>query len=98
MVEAEEVKQRGVIIIRADGIYGRLVAELVGLAVDHTALDAAACEPTAEALAVVIAPGLLGRAVVFGHGQSPDLAAPMHNRGIKQAARLEVFDERGGRL
>src|SRR5213595_1348134 len=98
VVEAEEVKQRRVVIVWADRIHDRLVPEFVGLAVDHAALDAAAREPTAEPLAVVIAPGLLGRAVIFGHGQPADLAAPMDDRGVEQAARLEVLDERGGRL
>src|SRR5204863_10023512 len=75
-----------------------LVAELVSRAIGHAALDPAAREPTAEPLAIVIAPGLLGRAVVLGHGQPADLAAPVHNRGVEQAARLEVLHERGGGL
>src|ERR1041384_2895483 len=98
MVQAEEVEQCGVIIVRADRIPGGLVPELVGLAIRHATLDAAAREPTAESLTVVIAPGLLGRAVVLGHGQPADLATPMKYRGVEESSRLEVFDERGGRL
>src|SRR3989442_176888 len=98
VIEAEEVKQRGVIIVRADRIHDRLVPELVGFAVGHAALDPAAREPTAEPLAIVIAPGLLGRAVVLGHRKPADLAAPMDDRGVEQAARLEVLHQRGGRL
>src|SRR5882762_6214292 len=92
------MKQRRVVIVWADRIHDRLVPEFVRLAVGHAALDAAAREPTAEPLAVVIPPGLLGRAVIFGHGQPADLAAPMDDRGVEQAERLEVLDQRGGRL
>ena len=92
------MKQRRVVIVWADRIHDRLVPELVGLAVGHAALDPATCKPTAEALAVVIAPGLLSRAVIFGHGQPADLAAPMDDRGVEQAARLEILHKRGGRL
>src|SRR5882762_10207710 len=92
------MKQRRVVIVWADRIHDRLVPEFVRLAVGHAAFDTAAREPTAEPLAVVIAPGLLGRAVIFGHGQSADLATPMDDRGVEQAARLEVLHQRGGRL
>src|SRR5205823_13357416 len=92
------MKQRRVVIVWADRIHDRLVPEFVGLAVGHAALDAAAREPTAEPLAVVIAPGLLGGAVVLGHGQPADLAAPMDDRRVEQAARLEGLHKRGGRL
>src|SRR5438309_10326447 len=92
------MKQRRVVIVWADRIHDRLVPEFVGLAVGHAALDAAAREPTAEPLAVVIAPGLLGRAVIFGDGQPADLAAPMDDRGVEQTARLEVLHTRGGWL
>src|SRR2546421_8788234 len=98
VVEAEEVQQRGVIIIRADRIDDCFVSELIGFAVSHAALNPAAGEPTAEALSVVIASGFLGRAVILGHGQPPDLAAPMDNRGVEQTAPLEVLDQSGGRL
>src|SRR6266536_2389328 len=98
VVDAEKVEERGVIIVRADRIADGFVPEFVGLAVCHPALDPAARKPGAEPLAVVIAPGFLGGPVVFGDGQPADLAAPMDDRRIEQAARLQVLDERGGRL
>src|SRR5207244_12102108 len=72
--------------------------KLVGLAIGHTALDPATREPTAEPLAVVIASGLLGGAVVLGHGQPADFATPMDDGCVEQTARLEVLHQRSGRL
>src|SRR5947207_3258855 len=65
-IKAEEVKQRGMIIIGANRIHHRFVAELVGLPVGHAALDPAPCQPTAEPLSIVIPAGLFGRAMVLG--------------------------------
>ena len=98
VVEAEEMHQRGVVIVRAHRIDDRLVTELVRPAVGHAALEPAAGHPTGEALAVVVAAGLLGRAVVLGHRQAPNLAAPMDDGRVEQAARLEVLDQGGGGL
>src|SRR5262245_7965766 len=92
------MQQRRVIIIRAHGIDDGFVSELVSLAVDHPTLDSSAREPGAEPLPVVIASGLLSRAVIFGHGQSANLTAPMDNRRVEQTARFEVLHQRRGRL
>src|SRR5204862_7859092 len=51
VIEAEEVEERGMIVVRADRIHHGLVAELVCLAVGDAAFDSAAGQPTAEALA-----------------------------------------------
>src|SRR5439155_23516775 len=94
VIEAEKVQECRVIIIRAHRIDRGLVAKLVGLAVNHAAFEAAACDPCAEALAVVIAPGFLGGAMVLSHRQTAYFAAPMDNGRIEQAARFEVFHQR----
>src|SRR5262245_55254436 len=58
VVEPEEMKERGVIIIRANGIDDSLVPKLICLAVNHSALKTAARDPGAETLSIVIASGL----------------------------------------
>src|SRR5207253_4590675 len=55
VVEAHEVQDRGVQVVDVDPVFHSAVAELVGGAVDHAALDAAAREPDAEAPVIVIA-------------------------------------------
>ena len=59
VVEAEQVQQRGVVVVVVDDVLDRLVAELVGRAVDVPALEAAAGEPHAEAVGVVVAADVL---------------------------------------
>ena len=55
MVEAHQVQDRGVQVVDVDPVLDGLQAELVGRAVDHAALDAAAGQPHREAQAVVVA-------------------------------------------
>ena len=55
VVEAEQVQDRRLEVVGRDDVHGGLVADLVGRAVGHAALDAAAGQPDREALAVVVA-------------------------------------------
>jgi len=61
VVDAEAVEHRGVQVADVDGVYGDVVAEIVGLAVADARLDAAAGEPGGEALGVVVAAVVLLR-------------------------------------
>ena len=92
VVEAEEVQQGGVVVGVSDDVLDRLVAELVGLAVDVAGLEAAAGEPHAEAVGVVIAADVL---LVLDHRQAAHLAAPVDDGRVEQPALLEVLDQRG---
>ena len=66
-------------------------AELVGGAVDDAALDAAAGQPGAEALRMMVA------AVALGAGRAAELGAPDDERVVEQAALLEVLEQAGDR-
>src|SRR4051794_12843188 len=55
VVESEEVQDRGVEVVHADGILDGLEPEVVGGTVDRPALDPSAGHPDAEAVVVVIA-------------------------------------------
>ena len=61
VVEAEEVQDRRLEVVGRDDVLDRAVADLVGGAVGHAALDAAAGQPDREALAVVVAAGAARR-------------------------------------
>src|SRR5436190_18200143 len=89
------MEEGGVIVVGADGLHGGLVPELVGFPVGPAAADSSAGQPDGEPLPVVIASGFLGRSMVFGDGQAADLASPMHEGGVEQAACFQVRDECG---
>ena len=77
------MEEGGLIIVCGDFVDGGAVADFVSFTVDGSALEAAASEPSAEALAVVVAAwftaGLHDR-------QTADFAAPMYNGAVEQAA------------
>ena len=87
-----------VIVGGTDFVHDSLVAKLVRCAIDHSAFDSAAGQPGGEALPVVIASGFFCRAVILGHWQTANFAAPMHNRRVQQAASLEILDQSCGGL
>src|SRR3954452_663906 len=91
------MKHRGLIIVRRDDILNRLVAELVRLGEGHSAAEAAAGQPDAKTLAVVIAAGLTVE-VPFRTRQTPDLSAPVYDCRIEQAASFEIGDQGRARL
>ena len=57
VVEAELVQNRRVQVVHVDGIFGDVPRDVVGLADDLAAFDAAASEPEAESVRVMIAAG-----------------------------------------
>ena len=88
VVEAELVQEGGLIIVGGDLVDGGAVADLVGFAVDGAGLEAAAAEPGAEALAIVVTAGF---AAGLDDGQTADLAAPVDDGAVKQAAALQIL-------
>ncbi len=70
-------------------IFDGVEADLVGRAVDDAPLDAAAGQPGAEALRVVVA------AVGLGAGRAAELGAPDDDRLVEQPALLEVLEQAG---
>src|SRR5439155_21571832 len=68
------------------------VAEVVGGAVGLPAADAAARQPDAEAVGVVVAAVL-----ALGARRAAELAAPEYQRAVQQAAPLQVGPQPGDR-
>src|SRR3954454_23931686 len=76
------------------GIAHNVIAELVGLAIDRAALDAAAGHPDGETARVMIAAEAVGLDFALAVRGAPEFAAPDDQRVVEQPALLEVGDER----
>ena len=98
MVEAQEVQDRGVPIAEVDGVFDDVVGEIVGLAVDRAAFDAAAAHPDGEAARMMIAAVVLLRQAALRIDRAAEFAAPDDERLVEQAALLQVLDEAVARL
>ena len=96
MIEAEEVEQSGVVVVMADGVLYRFVAELVGFTVNVTGFEPASGDPHSEAVGVVVSTDHVSTSVMFDDRKAPHFAAPMDDGGIEESARFEVDDESGG--
>ena len=83
VVEAELVEEGGLVIVGGDLIDGGAVADFVGFSIDGAGLEAAAGEPSGEALAIVVAARF---AAGLHDRQSANFAAPMYNGAVEQAA------------
>ena len=83
VVEAELVEEGGLIIVGGDLVDSGAVADFVGFAIDGAGLEAAAGDPGAKALAIVVAAGF---AAGLHDRQSANFAAPMDDRAVEQAA------------
>src|SRR6187402_1376919 len=74
VVESQEVQNRSLQVVDVDGIFHAVIAQLIGLADDLSALDAAAREPQGIRIDVMVAPR---QVVAFLALRSPaKLAAP----------------------
>jgi hypothetical protein len=85
VVEAEQVQHRGVEVVDVDGVCRPAPADLVGLAVDLPALEAAAGHPEAEGEGVMVAarPWRHLAAAVFGQRRAAELAGEDDQRAVQ---------------
>src|SRR5688500_11094281 len=87
VVEAQQMEDRGMQVVDAGRVFLGLEAELVGRAIDGAATDAAAGQPDAEAVVVVVAAKLaLAIAAQLDRGRAAELAAPNDQRVLEHAA------------
>src|SRR5688500_20283758 len=87
-------------IVHVNRLLDRLEAEIVGRAVDRSALYAGAGEPHRKSERVVIAAVLDGAcaAADLADGRPAELGAAYDQRLVEEAARLEIPDHRRKRL
>ncbi len=92
VVQAEEVENRGLEVVDVDAVLDGGEAELVGLAEGEAGFHAAAGEPHGISIDVVVATDHLAD---LAHRCAAELAAPDHEGGVEEAARLQVADQGG---
>ena len=94
-VEAEQVQQRRVVVEVMNHIFDRLVPQFVRRTVNVAAFEAAAGDPHAEAVCIVIAPDSRWARVVLDDRQPTHFAAPVNDGRIEQTALLQILDQCG---
>ena len=91
VVDAEQVKQRGLKIMNVDGIIDGIHAEGVAGTVGDAGLHAAAGHPCGERIGVMIAAPLLAVfEIALQERGAAEFAAPDNERVLVQAALLEI--------
>src|SRR4051812_43646699 len=93
VIDAQQVQDRGVQVMHSANAINGVHAHFIGGAVDGSAFGAAAGEPDAKSLGMVIAAVRSGRM-----GRAAKLARPDDERFVEQAALLEILDQCGNRL
>ena len=95
VINPQLMQNGGVEVMNVVFLGGRTKSEFVRFAHEVAGLDAAAGEPHAEGVDVMIAPRC---GALLAHWRAAEFAAPNHQRVIEQPARLEVENQRGTRL
>src|SRR6185503_1631839 len=89
VVDPQQVKQGRLEVVDIDGVGDDVVAELVGFAVAHAALYAAAGHPEGEGVGVMVAAPLgLVVDVALEERRASEFAAPDDQGVVEQAALL----------
>src|SRR5262249_33925221 len=96
--DAEAMQERGVEIVNVHRVLDDVVTIIVGGAVAHAGLKAAARNPHREAAAMVVAAVIRRRELALAVHGSAKFTAPDDERVVEQAALLEVLDKRRGWL
>ena len=76
-----------------DDVFNCPMTDLIRCSVGRASLDAAAGQPHAEALAVMVSPAF--QRIAFDDRQASDLATPMDKNIVEHATLLEVFHKCG---
>jgi hypothetical protein len=82
VIDAKEMKHRGVKVVHVDGSFDDVVAEVVGGPVRDSGFDAAAGHPNRESAHVMIA------AIGLVHRCAAELTAPNDQRVFQEIARF----------
>ena len=93
VIDTEQVEHRGPEVVDRVDVFDGVIAELIGGAVDRARLHAAAGQPHAEPVRVVVA--TVGS---LRERRPPKLTGPDHERRVKQPPSPEVGDQRRDRL
>src|SRR4051812_19223365 len=96
MIQPEELQHGGVEVMVVHRVLGHAPADLIGLAIDLSALKPAASSQDGEGEGMMVASGDIGiAAAVLTERGAAELAAEQNHGGIQQAALLQVPQEGG---
>ena len=93
VVDAHLMQHGGPHVIDGADVFGGIVAEFIGGAIDVAAFDAAAGHPDGEAVGIVVA-----TVTALRKWRAAEFAGPDEQRAVEQAAGFEILDERGDGL
>ena len=91
VIEAQQVQDRGVLVVDVDRILDRIETKLIAGPKRKPALPPAASEPHAETIRVMVASVV----AALNHRRAPEFPTPNDQRVVEQSALFQVFDERG---
>lgn len=94
VIEAKQPEQRGVQIGNTHAVLDPLEAKFIGFSIGNAAADSAPGKPRREGVGIMITPA----AAALDDGQATELAVADHQRGIEQAALLQIGEQSGNRL
>src|SRR5438045_3815314 len=86
VVDPEVLQQRRVEVMHAHGVFGDVVSEIIGLAMDIPGLEAAAGDPDGEALGMMIAAEIVLADRSLRIGGAAKFTTPDDDGVIEQAA------------
>src|SRR6185312_8670618 len=98
VIDSQRTKNGGLQIVDGHRVGDDVVAVLVGLADNSTALHAATGDPHAEIARMVIAAVIGVGELALAEHRPPELATPDDERVVEQTALLQIGDEGGGGL
>src|SRR5882724_9707050 len=83
-------------VVHVDAVLDGVVAVFIGCAVNETGFDAAAGEPHAETIRMMVAADR--SSCSLGSGCATEFATPQHEGILEHPARLQVAEQRCDRL
>ncbi len=97
-IETPLIQHRRVDVGDVVWIFDGVKAKLIGHAVSHAALDAAACQPTGEALRVMVTAGWCRFVARLSTRCAAEFGSENYERRIEKAALFEILQQPRNRL
>ena len=93
MIDAQRVQNRGIQIVNVDGLVDHVVAEVVGFAVDLTALDTAAGHPHRVIARMVVTTIIILCQRTLAVNRAAKFATPDHQRIVQHTSLLQILHQ-----
>src|SRR5262245_41279988 len=93
VIEPQKLQDRRVPVAQMNGVFDDVIREVVGLAVNHAAFDAAAAHPDRKAPRVMVASVILLGEPALRINRPAKFAAPNDQRLVQQPALLQILHQ-----